>query len=148
MRQTHQQLTPTMKRSTPGTMKLSQLKLRPTHTQETSPTLPYRVYAEKVFHRNQQNTSNNNKPVETRRITYFENRQTTDNTNQPDSRPLSTQPILNKIVTNNIEKTTPIIILPAQRNNNNRGATKFPLTSPSNPLLDTTQKQNTQSRSP
>jgi hypothetical protein len=71
-----------------------------------------------------------NKPVETRRITYFENRQTTDNTNQPDSRPLSNQPILNEIVTKTSKKTTPIIILPAKRNNNNRGATKFPLTSP------------------
>jgi|SRR5437016_6523165 len=91
MRQTNQQLTPTMQGSTPGTTKLSQLKLRPTHTQETSPNLPYRINAEKVFHQKPKNTSNNNKPVKTRRITYFQNRQTTDNTNQPDSRPLPTQ---------------------------------------------------------
>src|SRR5947208_700663 len=55
MRQTHQQLTPAMQRSTPDTTKLSQLQLRPTHTQNRSPNLPYRINAEKVFPRNQQN---------------------------------------------------------------------------------------------
>src|SRR5439155_714794 len=145
MRQTHQQLTPAMQRSTPDTTKLSQLQLRPTHTQNRSPNLPYRINAEKVFPRNQQN-----KPVETRRITYFQNQQTLIIRISHDSRPLSTPPILNEIVTKTSKRQYRLSYYPHSGipTTTTEEQPNSPSHPQSNPLLKTIQKQDTQSRTP
>ena len=146
MRQTHQQLTPTMNRSTPGTTILSQFKLRPTNDQKRSPTLPYRVLRGKSFP--QKPTNDKNKPVETRRITYFEDRQTLIiriNQIQDHFRP---QPILNEIVTKPSKRQHRLSYYPQSGITTTEEQPNSPSHPQSNPLLKTTQKQNTQSRTP